>query len=744
MIKRMNKMKKGKKGSILIVVVLILALAIIFISTAMMLTQATRGRLYENTLQSQARLTVTAASEVFLEAIETQEITDVQIDALLQANGVGPKSNDQQKLRMCVPGVPGMSETDDTNCTYVDVFYKDANKKIAVVDFKTIIGDQTESVRVYLDIKSSGPSYGNRFKNQIEIGDGATKHQLRFTHGVGMWNPAVTGITDNTILLRGDGQEDASSAVFYSDMVFAPGAKSNFGGNNVFHGNNIFLDSEMWSGTGACRYTGDFYFIGNSTSGPGFVYAGQYCANQWSDTNFPNNTDGTAKNWVFCNRTAQDKNVDECTNTDSQKIRQQLENKTCYFVKKSTDSDGNVIFVANTVTNSNYSENNYSITNKADTGIALNVSDNLAVYSASDYCNVDKAFPSSADEAFSTFSVDGYETATSDITLTYDTYLKNGQKVLKGQTITAGSEYEATPLTATFPAWLRNGGTETGAVPDTYKYALTDDHLSDEADDGVITLAPNYYYFTPGTVTCDTVTSGGSQKRLPYVIAIDGSKADQYRFYFSAGTYKLGMVVFAVYNVTKANPTPVVFILEPGAHIEFSESQYFKTYCIASCGFISVQHVNATGGAYYSDADTMGAWIRGTAYTDELSEWGGNYKTSDGTTTIKYPYAYDSNRRPAAYIFGTSNNTVQVGDHTMIEAYMGLYGTGSAFAARSDMDNNHPVFIYGRIEAKTFTESGTTGAFCMPYCPQPKASGDKHGQQAASSKFSVNNIIYYR
>ena len=148
MIKRMNKMKKGKKGSILIVVVLILALAIIFISTAMMLTQATRGRLYENTLQSQARLTVTAASEVFLEAMETQEITDVQIDGLLAANGVGPKSNDAQKLRMVVEGVPGMSETDDTNCTYVDVFYKDANKKIAVIDFKTIIGDQTESVRV--------------------------------------------------------------------------------------------------------------------------------------------------------------------------------------------------------------------------------------------------------------------------------------------------------------------------------------------------------------------------------------------------------------------------------------------------------------------------------------------------------------------------------------------------------------------------------------------------------------------
>ena len=80
MIKRLAKSKKSKKGAILVIVVLILALAMIFIASAMMLTQATRRRLYSTTMQSQARLTVTAASEVFLEALKTQEITDVQIE----------------------------------------------------------------------------------------------------------------------------------------------------------------------------------------------------------------------------------------------------------------------------------------------------------------------------------------------------------------------------------------------------------------------------------------------------------------------------------------------------------------------------------------------------------------------------------------------------------------------------------------------------------------------------------------
>lgn len=756
MIKRMNKMKKDKQGSILIVVVLILALAIIFISSAMMLTQATRGRLYENTLSSQARLTVTAASEVFLEALETQEINDVTLDKLLAVNGVGPKSSDNQKLRMVVEGVPGMSADDDTNCTFVDVYYKDSNKKVAVIDFKTTIGSETENVRVYLDIKASGASYGNRFKNQIEIGSGAGDHELRFTHGVGMVNPSKTDVTDNTILLRGNAEEHASSAVFYSDVVFAKDGEAKFGGNNEFYGNTIFLDSEMHSGSGGVKLYGDLYFVGNTKTSAGFVLDG---TNQYESARFPNHSDGTQRNWVFMNMKAQDSTQDTIHDANSKKIKELLDDKACYFVKKEVDGDGSVYFTANAVVNSYYDSTsgqpvqNYPYTNLADSGVSLTVSDNLSRYSASDFCNVNKAFPSGtsqevADAAFNTWSVDGYETATSDITLTYDTYRKNGTKIDAGDTIHAGEEYEANPLTPEFPAWLRTGGVPTGAIPDTYKFALTETNLNDKKDaNGVIDLEAGYYYFTPGTVGPEKTVG---ENKLPYIIAIDGSKADQYRFYFQKdGYFKLGMVVFAIYNVNKANPTPVVFILEPGATIEFSESQYHNYNAICSAGIISIQHVDEDGAALYSDAGEIGNWIRTKSYTTELSNWGDTYHqchTDSGAegAVIEYPYAYDSNRRPAAYVFATNTGIVKVGDCTRLEAYMGLYGTGSEFAARTDIDNSHPLFIYGRIEATKFTESGTTGGFCMPYCPQPYASSDKHGQQAAESKFSVNNIIYYR
>ena len=222
MIKRLVKKKDSKQGAILVIVVLILALAMIFITAAMMLTQATRGRLYENTLKSQARLTVTSASEVFLEALITQEITDQQIDKMLEGNE-GAKKTDADKIKMVVDGVPGMS-TDPENCTYLDLYYPDkADHSIVWADFSTIIGEERENVRVVLHVKDNKSNASGRFKNQIEVAASVSTSQLRFTEGVGMVNPALGEVDNNTILLRSGSYEQTSDSVFFSDMVYAGG-----------------------------------------------------------------------------------------------------------------------------------------------------------------------------------------------------------------------------------------------------------------------------------------------------------------------------------------------------------------------------------------------------------------------------------------------------------------------------------------------------------------------------------------
>ncbi|MBQ1738693.1 MAG: hypothetical protein II108_00460, partial [Clostridiales bacterium] len=249
MIKRLAKSKKSKKGAILVIVVLILALAMIFIASAMMLTQATRRRLYSTTMQSQARLTVTAASEVFLEALKTQEITDVQIDAILGAHATRT-AVETDKARMLVDGVPGMGNTAD-NCTYIDIYKDDnyaTNKKIKV-DFTTVIGNERENIQVILQARDISPSYTGRFSNQIELGKSVSKEQLRFTEGVGMIAPAYLSelatanasivnpddklyVDDNTVLIRGSATEQASGGIFYSDVVYYNGSPY-LGGNNT-------------------------------------------------------------------------------------------------------------------------------------------------------------------------------------------------------------------------------------------------------------------------------------------------------------------------------------------------------------------------------------------------------------------------------------------------------------------------------------------------------------------------------
>ena len=83
---RLNK-QSSKKGIMLLLVLLILAMAMIFISAALLLTTSTRNRLYTNTEQSQARLTVTSASEAFWQALNRQEILDTTLKSWAGAPG---------------------------------------------------------------------------------------------------------------------------------------------------------------------------------------------------------------------------------------------------------------------------------------------------------------------------------------------------------------------------------------------------------------------------------------------------------------------------------------------------------------------------------------------------------------------------------------------------------------------------------------------------------------------------------
>ena len=711
MIKRLGKAKKRKQGAILIMVVVILALAMIFISSAMLLTKATRNRLYENSLSSQARLTVTSAAEVFLEALETQEITDKQMDGFLAES---PTKADGE-MKMVIDGVPGMTEAED-NCTKLNIYYDEHDNKIVYCDFTTTIGDQVSNVRIELHIDDSQPSNSGRFKNQIDIAGDVGAEQLRFTEGVGMTSAAkrAQGITDNTILLRGSGYEQASSNLVYSTIVYAPGSIAQWGGGNTFNGDMVFLDSAYMSTySSGCSYNGDFYFIGKTNNDAAFKF--EYDAG-WEDC-------FGSVNFYFDGRTVQDRDLD-ITNDKNHKIQDTITGtgRTCYFVGVSGD-----------VTATYNAEENwppvavpkqYTVTN-AGSSLPSAAASNMQVYKQYDYASAANAFPTdTTTQVLNKINYQGdWITLTEKKSFSYDNYDRAGNYYAAGEEIDAGTELIKYPLTATYPEYLKitQGGSKVIDPDRTFNVGSLSTYDDDE--DRIIDLnLGGAYYFTSGT------TMSTNNDVTPYVFAIDGKKGTTL-LYFGAGTYNLNCCVFALYNVT--DTSTVICILEDDAHLVLSgDSSYQTPNSLCSAGFVSLDRGKKS-------ATAIGEYIQGKSRGYENVDW----EQADGSNS-SYSSYYDGNVRPNIYIYGVKNNTITFGNDNIVEAYVGLYDGANDNSGFYSASNGAQCAIYGRLEGRRIT-NGTADAYLMPYCPAPAESNELPDERPAKTKYKVANITYY-
>ncbi len=737
MIKRLRKFRQSKKGAILVMVVLILALAMIFIASAMMLTQATRGRLYKNTMASQARLTVTTAAEVFLEALETQEITDAQLDAMLLGTGDTPEpkqrhTNNAEKIKMVVSGVPGMSSAAD-NCTYLDLYFPDtSNKNLVYADFTTIIGEETENVRAVLKVNNQQSNLGGRFSNQIEIAANVGTSELRFTDGIGMYNTDLYSEMpdDNTILMRSAAvHEQTSGSIFFSNTVFAGGNDmiTDIGGGNYYHGDIIFRDGSYFGSVAGGKDSavagidGSIYFLG-SEDDYSFVNTGN--GNVFSGTMKPTNV-------VFAGRVVQ-KDTQEDRNKKVQDVLTQ-EGTSCYFVDSSGNSLGEASYTIKNTTNTT----GYVINNKANDSVASNIKHTVTWFSNVDgngYTVGD--FPSGVDDIFDDILLGKATAPTGGITLDYDAKSPDGKITYpKNTPIPAGTEY-VLPLTKEYPSYeLDSDGKPKHTI-----------NMSSLGSNSVIDLDPGIYL-----ITCDgdSVETAATMADTKYFFCINGAQAENYRFYFDGGkTFYLNNVVFAMYNVsdnTKDHST--IFVMEQDAKV-FMSSCNFKlsddSSVLCSSGFLSMPRSGS--------ASAVKSYVQSTSYFDESKAWSTNWYYGNEKPTaltsdkvIKYSQYYDSETRPAMFIYGVGGNTLKMGDSCILEAYIGMYG-GSKFGVAEGTSTILP--IYGRIEVDSF-ENGDAGGdhpigkVQMPYCPQPKQDDSKPVKRTAGSKYSVYDIIYY-
>lgn len=734
MIKRLSKSKRNKQGAILVLVVLILALAMIFIASAMMLTQATRTRLYENTMSSQARLTVTAAAEAFLEALQTQEITDKQMDAMLTECSTRQTDN-SKKIKMVVNGVPGMSTAPD-NCTYLDIYYPDATNATKVYcDFTTVIGDQTENVRVILAVEDPNTNNTGRFKNQIDIGGDVGAEQLRFTQGVGMTSAAkrAENITDNTILLRAGAYEQASSSIVYSDVVYAPGSIATWGGGNTFNGDMIFLDGAYLSSySSSTEFNGDFYFVGGSDEKVGLTYGEEA---GWSGLK----PDGTIdwgnfnedNSFYFYKRTLQnDTSVDS-----NHKVQFTLQHHDCYFVGVSSDkfnSDGELKGVSN--------GSDYYVANKgAFPGSTTDTSTpagRMEVYKKYDYSPSSEPFPTNCTEdVLSEINLYGTTVLTEDKTFNYVNYDTDGNTYYPGDNIPAGTEILKNPITPTYPEYKKITQGESKIIdPDrTFDIGSLDSYDGD-ANTRIIDLDDGgAYYFTAGT------TMSNNNNRKPYVFAIDGSKNTI--LYFASGEYNFNCCCFALYNVS-ATMKPVIFVMEDGAVFNLATDSSYQVgdSALCSAGFISLDRG-------FDSASGIAGYIQSHGHTSENINW-----TQANGDEVSYPKYYDGDARPNIYIYGVDNNQVRFGNDNIIEAYIGLYDTNTVYPANPwdpytdsgflSASNGAQAYIYGRLEGMKVI-NGSSDSYCMPYCPAPANTNSLPDERVAVTKYKVSNIIYY-
>ena len=283
--KRFKSTKKNKNGVILVVVLLVLAVAMIFITSALMLTNATRNRTYDRATESQARLTVTSLSEAFYRSVQMQEITD---DDLWNYAGTKGSPNRINVTNSSGDVIPGLSNSAD-NQSYIEIERATAKSSIddVKVSFTTVIDGKTERVREYYKYapKAVIPNF---FRAQVDL---IGKSNDVFNLDIGAGAPA--GADDNWVIVRGSDVKSSSGGTDMDSNFMFLGNTTVKPLDNNYRGDMIFLNGSKldWKTNG--NFKGDVMFLGKSKSSATDAFVNVDSSSKaW----------GNGNKWVFVNR----------------------------------------------------------------------------------------------------------------------------------------------------------------------------------------------------------------------------------------------------------------------------------------------------------------------------------------------------------------------------------------------------------------------------------------------------------
>lgn len=283
---------RSKSGGMLVLSLMLMAVGVILITSAMSVTISARQRFYVEAQSAQARLTATSSAKSIAEAITlTQEIDDKTLEAWANSkSGFGPssafilypstaKTSEQTANQSAgAPMAPGLIPSS----TVVKVYWTDENKnKIALdvtsnVDASGGVSPASERVLVTLKIKEVVPPI-DAFQVPLNAGGSNTTSKMSQVYIA----KNLTGQTKSSyIILRGTWNVgDGDALQTNADVVFTHPVYSSNGlifsneSSVVFYGNKagamVKFDAAgnyMYGGGNGIQTPGYLLFIGETAA----------------------------------------------------------------------------------------------------------------------------------------------------------------------------------------------------------------------------------------------------------------------------------------------------------------------------------------------------------------------------------------------------------------------------------------------------------------------------------------------
>ena len=215
--KKLSKLADEKKGVILVTIIFIVAMALLFITTALTISISSRTRVYANAKNDQARLTVTSLAQSIWQAIYSQQIRDVELIALAQSGSV---------VRFTNPNIPGMvngSPAEATAYFYTISTDADGNPDKIGIECKCDIDGEVQYYRLVLEKNIGEGIPAAMFDLTVEIGRGGLLNSCNFgivgSNTNGYNNQRRYDSPDNVAFIHGSTTSSQDNNGIYSTLL---------------------------------------------------------------------------------------------------------------------------------------------------------------------------------------------------------------------------------------------------------------------------------------------------------------------------------------------------------------------------------------------------------------------------------------------------------------------------------------------------------------------------------------------